>query len=92
MESAQRLAALKDRLGIPPALCSCHTAILEQRFVEGHIPGEAIARLTRPTSEWLGVALPGTPSGSPGMPGPRQGALVVYGLTSEGRWVEFGAF
>lgn len=92
VESAQRLVALKDRLGIPPSLRSCHTVLVGGHFVEGHVPGKAIAELGRRASDWAGIALPGMPAGSPGMPGRRQGAFVVYGLTSQGQWVEFAIF
>jgi len=38
-------------------------------FVEGHIPIEAIQKLLTEKPDIDGIALPGMPSGSPGMPG-----------------------
>ena len=60
--------ALKDSLGVPPSLRSCHTAVAGAYVVEGHVPAADSKRLlaTKP-AKTLGVAVPGMPAGSPGM-------------------------
>ena len=60
--------ALKDSLGVPPAVRSCHTAMVGSYVIEGHVPAADIARLvaTKP-AKTLGLAVPGMPAGSPGM-------------------------
>lgn len=65
----QDLNAEKLRLGIPPQLQSCHTAISEQGYVfEGHIPANLIQRfLSEAPNDALGLTVPGMPIGSPGM-------------------------
>ena len=65
----QDLNAVKLRLGIPPQLQSCHTAVSEQGYVfEGHIPANLIHRfLTEAPNDALGLTVPGMPVGSPGM-------------------------
>lgn len=65
----QDLNAEKLRLGIPPVLQSCHTAISEQGYVfEGHIPANLIHRfLAESPNDALGLTVPGMPIGSPGM-------------------------
>jgi len=65
----QNLNAEKLRLGIPPQLQSCHTAISEQGYVfEGHIPANLIHRfLAESPNDALGLTVPGMPIGSPGM-------------------------
>ncbi|WP_342773714.1 DUF411 domain-containing protein [Qipengyuania marisflavi] len=62
------MAALKERLGVPQQLWSCHTMEIEGYIIEGHVPAEAIAKLLkdRPT-DVTGLAVPGMPIGSPGM-------------------------
>ncbi|MDQ8757378.1 DUF411 domain-containing protein [Sphingosinicella sp. LHD-64] len=62
------IAALKQRLGVPAPLTSCHTAVVSSLVVEGHVPLEHVDRLLRdrPTGI-LGIAVPGMPRGSPGM-------------------------
>lgn len=65
----QDLNAAKLRLGIPPHLQSCHTAISEQGYVfEGHIPAYLIHRfLAEAPNDAVGLTVPGMPAGSPGM-------------------------
>ena len=60
--------ALKDSLGVPAKLRSCHTAVVEKYVVEGHVPASDVKRLlaTKP-AKTVGVAVPGMPAGSPGM-------------------------
>ena len=63
---------LKNSLGVPSGLRSCHTAVAGRYLIEGHVPAADIKRLlaTKP-KDVLGLAVPGMPSGSPGleMPG-----------------------
>lgn len=60
--------ALKDSLGVPSPLRSCHTAVVGTYVIEGHVPAADVKRLvaTKP-AKTLGVAVPGMPAGSPGM-------------------------
>src|SRR5215204_4324447 len=62
------MQALKDSLGVPVALRSCHTAVVGTYVIEGHVPAADVKRLvaTKPTKT-VGVAVPGMPAGSPGM-------------------------
>jgi hypothetical protein len=64
--------AVKDRLGVPPAVRSCHTAKVGNYVVEGHVPVEAIDKLLAEKPKVTGIASPGMPSGSPGMNGPKE--------------------
>ena len=38
---------MKAARGVPAELSSCHTAVVDGYFVEGHVPAEAIDRLLR---------------------------------------------
>ncbi|MGB7406629.1 MAG: DUF411 domain-containing protein [Pacificimonas sp.] len=60
--------AVKDRLGVPADLRSCHTMVVDGYVIEGHVPASAVTRLLeeRPSGV-LGLAVPGMPIGSPGM-------------------------
>jgi hypothetical protein len=60
--------ALKDSLGVPAALRSCHTAVAGKFVIEGHVPAADVKRLlsTKPKGV-VGIAAPGMPAGSPGM-------------------------
>jgi len=67
--SDKELTNLKKQIGLPENLWSCHTVLLNNYFVEGHIPIEAIEKLLSEKSEIDGIVLPEMPSGSPGMTG-----------------------
>lgn len=77
-ENVADMNALKQRLGVPDDLASCHTALVEGYVIEGHVPADEIARLieTRPQGV-RGLAVPGMPLGSPGMEAP-DGAQEPY--------------
>lgn len=79
------MVAVKQRLGVPPRLASCHTAVINGQFVEGHVPAADILRLQK-RPDLLGLAVPGMPIGSPGMEmGARQDPYQVIGLGKDGR-------
>jgi len=69
--NATELEYIKRSLRVPESMWSCHTAVVENLnyFIEGHVPGEAIAKLVTDKPPIRGIALPGMPPGSPGMPG-----------------------
>ncbi|NWA02429.1 DUF411 domain-containing protein [Pseudomonas gingeri] len=78
------MSAVKQRLGVAPRLASCHTAVIDGKFVEGHVPAEQIVALSK-RADLRGIAVPGMPMGSPGMEaGDRQDAFQVIGLTKYG--------
>lgn len=65
----------KQRLGVPPGLVSCHTAVVDGYVVEGHVPAADIKRLLASRPAVIGIAVPGMPMGSPGMD---YGPAVAY--------------
>ncbi|WP_439889160.1 DUF411 domain-containing protein [Pseudomonas sp. MBLB4123] len=79
------MVAVKQRLGVAPRLGACHTAVIDGKFIEGHVPAAQIIELSK-RSDLVGIAVPGMPAGSPGMEvGGRQQAYQVIGLTAAGR-------
>ncbi len=79
---------MKNDLGIPQDMWSCHTSMVGDYFVEGHVPVEAIRKLLDEQPPIEGIALPGMPSGSPGMPGVQAQPLTVYSIV-DGETNEF---
>jgi hypothetical protein len=78
------MSEVKQHLGVPPRLASCHTAVINGKFVEGHVPAEQVLALSK-RSDLLGVAAPGMPMGSPGMEMDGMGdAYQVIGLSKNG--------
>lgn len=58
-ENVGDLAPVKRRLQVPAALQSCHTAVIGDYVVEGHVPADLIKRLLRERPAVLGLAVPG---------------------------------
>ena len=79
-----QLNAVKDRYGVPSKLRSCHTGLVGDYVIEGHVPGEVISRLLREKPAVAGLAVPGMPVGSPGMEGPNPQPYTVYSFDKEG--------
>ncbi len=67
------LYAFKDRLQIAPELAGCHTAVVGDYFIEGHVPASDIERLLAERPSARGLTVPGMPMSSPGMGGPGAG-------------------
>ena len=77
------MSAVKQKLGVPPRLASCHTGVIDGKFVEGHVPAADILKL-RQRPDLIGAAVPGMPMGSPGMEyGDRVDAYQVIGLDNQ---------
>ena len=89
VNNLQDVTAIKSQFGIPRDLESCHTAVIDGYFVEGHIPVEAINKMLSEKPDIKGIAMPGMPSGSPGMPGAKTGDFVIYAVNNDGTSYEF---
>lgn len=71
------MASIKQKLGVPVNLSSCHTAIIEDsgQLVEGHVPANVVHKLIdQPNVK--GVSAPGMPLNAPGM-GDLDGNLIT---------------
>ena len=86
------IATVKREHGVPPDLQSCHTTVVEDYVVEGHVPVPAIATLLETSPSIDGIALPGMPAGSPGMGGDKSETFVIREFTdgeAGGTYVEY---
>lgn len=61
------MTTIKANFGVKADLQSCHTAIVNGYVVEGHVPAADIKRMLQQRPKIAGIAVPGMPSGSPGM-------------------------
>lgn len=78
------MTAVKQSLGVAPRLASCHTAVIDGKFVEGHVPAAQVLDLSK-RNDLVGIAVPGMPAGSPGMEVDGvQHAYQVIGHTENG--------
>ncbi len=78
------LQPIKDKLGVPRRMRSCHTAEIGGYTIEGHVPADVISRLLKEKPPIKGLAVPGMPMGSPGMEGPRRDAYDVLAFRKSG--------
>ena len=74
--------AVKQKFNIPQSMESCHTAVMGDYFIEGHVPIEAVNKLLEEKPDIDGIALPGMPAGSPGMPGRKKVPFTIYALSN----------
>lgn len=83
------ISKIKTQYNVPSMLQSCHTTVIGDYFIEGHIPLEAIQKLMAEKPDILGIAMPGMPSGSPGMPGSKTGDFLIYSVKKDGTYDTF---
>jgi hypothetical protein len=83
--SPAQLVAIKNEHGVPQRLRSCHTGLVGNYVIEGHVPGRIISRLLQERPDVAGLAVPGMPIGSPGMEGPNPQPYDVFSFDRHGR-------
>lgn len=62
---------------------SCHTIIMGDYVIEGHVPIASIRKLWDEQPNIKGIALPGMPLNSPGMGPERKGSLRVMQIEND---------
>jgi hypothetical protein len=82
---------IKVEWGLPEAARSCHTAVVDGYAIEGHVPVAAIDDLLSRRPAIDGIALPGMPPGSPGMPGVQPAAFEILAIDN-GTTTAFGSY
>ena len=71
--------AIKQRYQIPVGMQSCHTTVIGDKVIEGHMPLDVVEEIVAQDAVKK-VALPNMPAGTPGMPGIKQGPWTIYAL------------
>ncbi|MCW8128228.1 DUF411 domain-containing protein [Microbulbifer halophilus] len=68
-DNTTNMSRIKGQWAIPEGMHSCHTAVLNKKYVfEGHVPARFIRKyLSNPPEGSYGLTVPGMPEGSPGM-------------------------
>jgi hypothetical protein len=79
------LSAVKTKYGVKPELQACHTAVVGNYTVEGHVPADLIVKMLNEKPAIAGIAVPGMPSGSPGMEGGAKEAYDVLAFDKDGK-------
>lgn len=76
---------IKKTMRVPAALQSCHTGVIDRYVVEGHVPADVVKKFLAEKPAMLGLAVPGMPSGSPGMEGGRVDHYDIIAFDRDGK-------
>ncbi|MEP6507400.1 MAG: DUF411 domain-containing protein [Gemmatimonadales bacterium] len=79
------LSLLKQKYGVKQELQACHTAIVGDYVVEGHVPADVIKKMLKEKPAIAGLAVPGMPMGSPGMDSPNKERYNVLTFDRAGK-------
>ena len=79
---------VKAAHGVPEALWSCHTAVVDGYVVEGHVPAPDVRRLLAERPRARGLSAPGMPPSAPGMdlPGTPYEVVLFGAPGSDRNW------
>jgi hypothetical protein len=82
---------VKDELGVPEKVRSCHTAQVGSYLIEGHVPASDIRRVLKERPKIAGLAVPEMPPLTPGMapPGDKPRDFEVLSFLSDGTTSSF---
>ncbi len=92
VKDVEDLDAVKKLAGVPGDLQSCHTARVGDYTIEGHVPAADIERLLTERPKVDGLAVPGMPSGSPGMENGEKDPYDVVTFTRSGETKVFSSY
>jgi hypothetical protein len=91
--STSEMETIKQQYSIPEHFRSCHTAIVQEYVIEGHVPAADIKRLLAEYPDVVGIAVPGMPVGTPGMEdGDRRDSFTVFSFDSAGNTAMFNQY
>ena len=83
-QATHDLAQMSREAGVPEILEGCHLAFVDGYVVSGHVPASTVRKLLAERPDIKGVVLPGMPTGSPGMPGPKEAPFEILEITKSG--------
>lgn len=87
------METIKQKYNLPEDLASCHTAIIDDYVMEGHIPADDIQRFLQQQPQLAGLAVPGMPVGTPGMElGNTKQPFAVIGFNRKGEMQVFNTY
>ena len=80
------LNAIKQQHDVPRDMASCHTALIGDLVIEGHVPAnDIVAYLEDPQFNTIGLSVPGMPHGTPGMETGRKDDYQVIAFNANGK-------
>ncbi len=84
---------IKQKQGVTDKLASCHTALVGDYVIEGHVPANDIMKLLKSKPKLIGLAVPGMVNGSPGMEmGEHKNAYEVVSFDKDQKTAVFSSY
>lgn len=91
---SNNMSQVKAKLGVPNAMASCHTAVIDNYVIEGHVPADDIKQLLMDKPAHIkGLSVPQMPVGTPGMEmGARKDHFIVFSFDEAAQYQLFNAY
>jgi hypothetical protein len=83
VKATNDLEGITLKAGVPEQLEGCHTMFVDGYVVVGHVTADIVRKLLTERPAIIGIAIPGMPSGVPGMEGPKAGPISVYAVNKD---------
>ena len=84
---------IKQKQGITDKLASCHTALVGDYVIVGHVPANDIMKLLKSKPKVIGLAVPGMVNGTPGMEmGDHKNAYEVVSFDKDQKTAVFSSY
>jgi hypothetical protein len=77
------LRGITLKAGVPEQLEGCHTMFVDGYVVIGHVSADIMSKLLKERPPIIGIAIPGMPTGVPGMEGEKTGPIPVYEVSKD---------
>ena len=78
------LTQISAKFDVPADLMGCHTMLIDGYAFSGFVPADIVKKVLSEHPVISGVALPGMPTGSAGMPGVKTAPFTIYAFVKEG--------
>jgi hypothetical protein len=83
VKETKDLEGITLKAGVPERLEGCHTMFVGGYVVVGHVSADVVKKLLTERPPIIGIAIPGMPSGVPGMSGPKPGPVSIYTVSKD---------
>ena len=77
------LEGITLKAGVPEQLEGCHTMFVGGYVVVGHVSVDVMSKLLTERPPIVGIAIPGMPTGVPGMGGQKTGPVPIYEVSKD---------
>ena len=83
---SKKMKELKIVLGIPEEVRGCHTTVIDEIIIEGHVSVDLVHMILKERPDGIvGISVPGMPVGSPGLEGSYKENYPIVVFDDNGR-------